>query len=122
MKKLLVLLFLGCFCTVCYSQAIDMSLQVFYDYENGATTPPRQHKAPARIPSVSYDDSHVYVVAPFTIESATIIIYNEEGEVIYSIVTPLTTTGITLTLPWSVCEERYSLELMYGSMDLVGYF
>lgn len=81
-----------------------------------------RHKAPARIPSVSYDDSHVYVVAPFTIESATIIIYNEEGEVIYSIVTPLTTTGITLTLPWSFCEERYSLELMYGSMDLVGYF
>ena len=81
-----------------------------------------RHKAPARIPSVSYDDSHVYVVAPFEIECATILIYNEDGEVIYSIVTPLTTTGITLTLPWSVCEERYSLELMYGSMDLVGYF
>ena len=120
MKKLFVLLFLGCFCTVCYSQAIDMSLQV--SYNDTETQSPRQHKAPARIPSVSYDDSHVYVVAPFTIESATIIIYNEEGEVIYSIVTPLTTTGIMLALPSSVCEERYSLELVYGSMDLVGYF
>lgn len=120
MKKLFVLLFFGCFCTVCNSQVIGMSLRV--SYNDTETQSPRRHKAPARIPSVSYDDSHVYVVAPFEIECATILIYNEDGEVIYSTVTPLTTAGITLTLPWTVCEERYSLELTYGSMDLVGYF
>lgn len=80
------------------------------------------HKAPAQIPSVSYDDSHVYIAAPFEIDSATILIYNEDGEMLCSIVTSLTTVGITLTLPLSICEERYSLELIYGSMDLVGYF
>jgi len=122
MKKFFILLFFGCFCTMCYSQVINMDLQVSYDYENGATTSPRQHKAPARLPSISYDDSHVYVVAPFLIESATIIIYNEDGEVIYSTVTPLGTTAITLNLSQYVCDERYSLELVYGSMDLIGYF
>ena len=105
---------------MCYSQVIDMGLQVSYD--DTQTGSPRQHKAPARLPSVSYDDTHVYVVAPFQIESATIIIYNEEGEVIYSIVTPLGTEPVTLWLPQYVCDERYSLELIYGSMDLIGFF
>lgn len=119
MKRILLALVMVCSCLGMYAQEgpVEMTLS----REDPGFVVGR-HKAPARLPSVSYDDSHVYVVAPFTIESATIIIYNEEGEVIYSIVTPLTTTGITLTLPWSVCEERYSLELVYGSMDLVGYF
>ena len=119
MKRILLALVMVCSCIGMYAQdgPVEMTLGRKTTDNVGI-----YHKAPARIPSVSYDDSHVYVVAPFTIESATIIIYNEEGEVIYSIVTPLTTTGITLTLPWSVCEERYSLELTYGSMDLVGYF
>ena len=118
MKRISLALVMVCSCIAIYAQEpVEMTLS---REDPGFVA--GHHKAPARIPSVSYDDSHVYVVAPFTIESATIIIYNEEGEVIYSIVTPLTTTGITLTLPWSVCEERYSLELMYGSMDLVGYF
>lgn len=122
MKKLFLLLFFGCFCTMCYSQVINMDLQVSYDYENGATTSPRQHKAPARLPSISYDDSHVYVVAPFTIESATIIIYNEDGEVIYSTVTPISTEPTTVYLPQYVCDERYSLELIYDDVALIGYF
>ena len=122
MKKLFLLLFFGCFCTMCYSQVINMDLQVSYDYENGATTSPRPHKGPDLFPTVSYDDSHVYVVAPFLIESATIIIYNEDGEVIYSTVTPLGTTAITLNLSQYVCDERYSLELIYDDVALIGYF
>ena len=80
------------------------------------------HKSETQIPSVSYDDSHVYVVAPFTIESATIIIYNEEDEVIYSTVTPLGTTPVTLNLSQYVSDERYSLELIYDDIVLIGYF
>ena len=120
MKKLFLLLFFGCFCTMCYSQVINMDLQVSYDDTQNLS--PRQHKAPARLPSISYDDSHVYVVAPFTIESATIIIYNEDGEVIYSTITPLGTTAITLNLSQYVCDERYSLELIYDDVALIGYF
>ena len=122
MKKLFLLLFFGCFCTMCYSQVIIMDLQVSYDYENGATTSPRPHKGPDLFPTVSYDDSHVYVASPFTIESATIIIYNEEDEVIYSTVTPLGTTPVTLNLSQYVSDERYSLELIYDDIVLIGYF
>lgn len=120
MKKLLLALVMICSCMGIYAQSqgpVEMTLS---REDPGIVA--GHHKSGIQIPSVFYDDSYVYVVAPFEIESATIIIYNEEGEIIYSIVTPLTTAGITLTLPLSVCEERYSLELMYGSIDLVGYF
>lgn len=123
MKRILLALVMVCSCMGIYAQGqyspgqVEMTLS-----REDPKLVAGHHKAPARIPSVSYDDSHVYVVAPFEIECATILIYNEDGEVIYSTVTPLTTAGITLTLPWTVCEERYSLELTYGSMDLVGYF
>ena len=46
----------------------------------------------------------------------------EDGEVIYSTVTPISTEPTTVYLPQYVCDERYSLELVYGSMDLIGYF
>jgi len=97
-----------------------MDLQVSYDDTQNLS--PRQHKGPDLFPTVSYDDSHVYVVAPFLIESATIIIYNEDGEVIYSTITPLGTTAITLNLSQYVSDERYSLELIYDDIVLIGYF
>lgn len=81
-----------------------------------------RHKIPTQVPTVSYDATHVYVSAPCEIESSTIIIYNEDGEEIFSISIPLTTEQQTITLPSSVCDERYCLRLLYGSIDLVGYF
>lgn len=118
MKKIVLALLMLCSFMSMYAQGeIEMTLHKIVTDNVGI-----HHKAPARLPSVSYDDSHVYVVAPFTIESATIIIYNEDGEVIYSTVTPITTEPTTVYLPQSVCDERYSLELVYGSMDLIGFF
>lgn len=116
MKKIVLALVMVCSCLGMFAQE-EMILK-----KKTTTTVTGQHKAPARLPSISYDDSHVYVVAPFMIESATIIIYNEDGEVIYCTVTPITTEPTTVYLPQYVCDERYSLELVYGSMDLIGYF
>ena len=119
MKRILLALVMVCSCLGMYAQEgpVEMTLS-----RKDTQIVAGHHKAPARLPSVSYDDSHVYVVAPFTIESATIIIYNEDGEVIYSTVTPISTEPTTVYLPQYVCDERYSLELVYGSMDLIGYF
>ncbi len=119
MKRILLALVMVCSCLGMYAQEgpVEMTLS----REDPGFVVGR-HKAPARLPSVSYDDSHVYLVAPFLIESATIIIYNEDDEVIYSTVTPISTEPTTVYLPQYVCDERYSLELVYGSMDLIGYF
>jgi hypothetical protein len=119
MKRILLALVMVCSCLGMYAQEgpVEMTLS---RKDPGFVA--GQHKAPARLPSVSYDDSHVYLVAPFLIESATIIIYNEDGEVIYSTITPISTEPTTVYLPLYVCDERYSLELVYGSMDLIGYF
>ena len=119
MKRILLALVMVCSCIGMYAQ--DGPVEMTLSREDPGFVA-GHHKAPARIPSVSYDDSHVYVVAPFTIESATIIIYNEEGEVIYCTVTPLSTTPITLNLSQYVSDERYSLELIYDDIALIGYF
>ena len=116
MKRLVLILVMICSCIGMYAQE-EMILK-----RKTTTTVTGQHKSPDLFPTVSYDDSHVYVVAPFLIESATIIICNEDGEVIYSTVTPISTEPTTVYLPQYVCDERYSLELVYGSMDLIGFF
>ena len=117
MKRIVFTLLMICSCMGMYAQGVEMTLS---REDPGIVV--GHHKGPDLFPTVSYDDSHVYVVAPFLIESATIIIYNEDGEVIYSTVTPLGTTAITLNLSQDVCDERYSLELIYDDVALIGYF
>ncbi len=120
MKRIITFLLLMCAYATCFSRTIDMDLQLnYHDIQNGS---PRQHKAPARMPSVSYDDYHIYVSAPFEIENASIIIYNEEGEAIFSTITSLTPEQTCIILPLSAREERYSLELAYGDTLWMGYF
>lgn len=120
MKRFILALVMICSCMGMFAQSqgpVEMTLS-----REDPKIVAGHHKAPARLPSVSYDDSHVYVVAPFTIESATITIYNVDGEVIYSTATPISTEPTTLYLPQYVCDERYSLELVYGSIEFIGYF
>ena len=120
MKRIISFLLLMCAYATCFSQTIDMDLQLnYHDIQNGS---PRQHKAPARMPSVSYDDYHIYVSAPFEIENASIFIYNEEGEVIYSMVISVNSEQTCILLPLSVCEERYSLKIIFSGINLIGYF
>ena len=120
MKRILLALVMICSCMGMYAQSqgeVEMTLS---RKDPGIVS--GHHKSETQIPSVSYDDSHVYVVAPFMIENATIIIYNEEDEIIYSTVTPLGTTPVTLNLSQYVSDERYSLELIYDDIALIGYF
>lgn len=118
MKRIALLLTLAYFFTVSYAQGeIDMTLNK--EVKGNVSG---HHKAPARMPSVSYDDYHIYVSAPFEIENASIIIYNEEGEVIFSTITSLTPEQTCIILPLSAREERYSLELAYGDTLWMGYF
>lgn len=121
MKKYLLLLLFVSIHTAGFSQSMCTPMQLYYD-TNIAFGSPRQHKSSVPMPSVSYDENSLYIIAPFEIERATITIYNEEGEDIYFIETPLSPDGIILTLPQYVNDERYSLELSYGSLVFIGYF
>ena len=121
MKKYLLILLFACVHATGFSQSMCTPMQLYYD-SNIAFGSPRQHKSPAPMPSVSYDDNSLYIEAPYVIESASIVIYNEDGDVIYYTETPLSPIGIILVLPQYVIDERYCLELSYGDLTFIGYF
>ena len=115
-RTLLLLVLISVFCTYGLAQAQLGEGQYGYTpmtlsrHDNGTLM--GQHKSPAPMPSVSYDDNSLYIEAPYEIESATIVIYN----------TPLSPVGIILVLPQYVIDERYCLELSYGDVAFIGYF
>ncbi|MBP3220029.1 MAG: DUF3244 domain-containing protein [Prevotella sp.] len=80
-------------------------------------------KVPPQLPSVSYDDTGLYILSPYYIEEAQVIIRNEQGTCLYSntVLLPLATL-VMLTLPFSILNDIYSVELLYGSIHLIGYF
>lgn len=125
-RTLLLFVLVSIFCTYGFAQTQPSGGQYGYTpmtlsrHNNGTLM--GQHKSPAPMPSVSYDDNSLYIEAPYEIESATIVIYNEDGDVIYFTETPLSPVGIIIVLPQYVIDERYCLELSYGDVAFIGYF
>ncbi|MBR1940142.1 MAG: DUF3244 domain-containing protein [Bacteroidaceae bacterium] len=80
------------------------------------------NRAPAQLPSVTYEDDNVFIYAPYYIESMEVVIKDAAGEVIYTYTSAMVAGKNTITLPALVSEEKYSIELSYGSFHLLGYF
>ena len=80
------------------------------------------NRAPALIPSVTYEDDNVFIYAPYYIESMEVVIKDAAGEVIYTYTSAMVAGKNTIALPALVSEDKYSIELSYGSFHLLGYF
>ena len=80
------------------------------------------NRAPAQLPSVTYEDDNVFIYAPYYIESMEVVIKDAAGEVIYTHTSAMVAGKNTIALPALVSEEKYSIELSYGSFHLLGYF
>ncbi|WP_288317899.1 DUF3244 domain-containing protein [Xylanibacter caecicola] len=83
---------------------------------------PGQHKAPARMPIVSYDNQHLYITPHYNIPDAQIIIRDETDNIIYDINTALTGSCSVIILPQYVMENKYSIELVYSEKHYIGFF
>ena len=53
---------------------------------------------------------------------AQIVIRNDEGTVIYNVSTALPSSSYVMMLPQYVCENKYTIELIYDSHHWLGYF
>ena len=80
------------------------------------------HRAPALIPTVSYVDNYLYITSPYLIEEMSIIIYDENGNVIYSVTMSISATTNILILPQSVVDLKYSLVIGCNDYSYVGFF
>ena len=79
------------------------------------------HRAPALRPIVFYEASVLSVVAPYELSNVTVVIRDEDGEILYSYSTLFIIGTLEVTLP---CAEdaMYSVELIYSGHHLIGYF
>ena len=117
MKKVLLLLF-----------GLIIGCSVFADeIEVPTSLIPKGEKLPSKrdlvqLPSVTYEDDNVFIYAPYYIESMEVVIKDAAGEVIYTYTSAMVAGKNTIALPALVSEDKYSIELSFGSFHLLGYF
>lgn len=107
MKKILLLL-LGC----------TMSIFCFADEGEGSISDDpdifqKPHKVPNRAPRVSYEGGNLYIVSPYGISDAGIIIHDMEGNIIYNMITDLPASSYVIPLPLDIITSISSIELCY---------
>ena len=115
MKKYLLSLLFVFSCSYCFAQEIIMS-------RTGIGEELMPHKAPTILPTVFYEDGVLSIQSTFPLSDITVIIRDAEGTMLY-IYYIYSVTGIyDLSLPSSILDDMYSVELLYGSIHLIGYF
>lgn len=81
-----------------------------------------EHKGPATLPIVDYYDDEVTIRSPFIIYNVEIVIKDAYGSVLYY----EAIDELDYTYPFLLDEEdfnsMYSIELIYGTHHLYGYF
>lgn len=100
-----------------FMQEVIMQLTDTKDYNTLG-----QHKAPARMPKVSYDSQHLYITPHYDIIDAHITIRDETDNIIYDIYTTLIGAGNVIMIPKDVMERKYSLELTFHENYYIGIF
>ena len=117
MRKLQVLIFGLLIAVCCMADEKPVSITPTPHEELGPG-----NRAPVLIPSVTYEDDNVFIYAPYYIDSMDVVIYDASGEAIYTYTSAMVVGKNTIVLPTTVSEEKYAIELNYGSFCLIGYF
>ena len=118
MKRVLIILF-SLFTMAAGSLAQENPVNIYIN-PKGDLGP--DNRAPALIPSVTYEDDNVFIYAPYYIESMEVVIYDASGQSIYTYTSVMVSGKNTIILPTAISEEKYAIELTYGDVCLVGYF
>ena len=117
MKKIISIILLMQICVSAFSQGYYLDMR-----NAGDDNYPKEHKSPLILPNVSYVNSIITIEHSSSIDYLQVIIRDEDGNIIYNNVVTLLPPSLTLTLSDAVDENKYSIELIYGSIHLIGYF
>ena len=115
MKKAILTLLLLIACGVTYADPIPLEPPDIGDVG-------MPHKAPAILPTVDYTDGILTVQSTILLTDVTVIIRDEEGTLLYTYYINSVLGNSILSLPSSILSDMYSVELVYGSFHLIGYF
>lgn len=84
--------------------------------------PNEPHRSITQLPELTFEDNNLYIYAPYYIESMTVLVKDVSGNVIYMYTAPMIVGRNTIVLSDTVCDEKYSVELLFGDWHLTGYF
>lgn len=117
MKKVILLLLFMHSCIIAFCQSYSIGMTPI-GYDNN----PIGNKSPIVIPSVEYDNESINIFFTSSIDYLQVIIRDEDGNIIYNNVVAFVPPSLMLTLSDAVDENKYSIELIYDSIHLIGYF
>ena len=116
MKKCFVLLIVMLLSALCFADGINM-----------VGDPPESHagdghRGQALLPTVDYTDGEVTFFVPYQIDDMEVTIRDDQGEVLYSTVVPVIYLQHSIVLPDYVDAAKYSIQIAYGDIHLIGWF
>ena len=80
------------------------------------------HRDQPLLPSVDYADSEVTINVPYQINDVAVTIRDNQGEVLYSTVIPTILVQHSIVLPDNVDANKFSIQIAYDDIHLIGWF
>ena len=82
----------------------------------------RGNRSQALLPTVDYTDGEVTIDVPYQIDDMAVTIRDNQGVILYSTVIPSITMQYSIVLPDTVDADKYSIQIAYGDIHLIGWF
>lgn len=79
-----------------------------------------QHKSPALLPTVDYEDLCFTITPPYTIYNVEIVIKDDDGNVLYEETVNEIDGSYCIYVLSTVASEMHSIELVYSNHHLFG--
>jgi len=107
--------------------ALLSSVFCFADDIHMVGDPPKSHtgdgdRGQILLPTVDYTDGEVTIFVPYQIDDMEVTIRDIQGEVLYSTVIPAIIVQHSIFLPESVDAAKYSIQIAYDDIHLIGWF
>jgi hypothetical protein len=74
------------------------------------------------LPTIDYRDGVVTIITPYQIDDVEVTIRDNQGSVLYSTVIPVIIVQHSIVLPDDVDANKYSIQIAYGDIHLIGFF
>jgi hypothetical protein len=116
MKKCFVLLIVLLSSVFCFADDINMVGDP--PHEQGGNG----NRGQTLLPTVDYTDGEVTIFVPYQIDDMAVTIRDNQGEVLYSTVIPVILVQHSIVLPDNVDANKFSIQIAYSDIHLIGWF
>ena len=116
MKKSLLFLFVLLSSAFCFADNVHM-----------VGDPPNSHsgegnRSQTLLPTVDYTSGEVTIFVPYQIEDMAVTIRDNQGVVLYSTIIPVINVQHSIVLSDTVDADKYSIQIAYDDIHLIGWF